>query len=159
MTRVPFADVLDGRTDWLDYIPAYQRDALHSLVGVHGDIEAAAQAWLEASPTHTASFGGASAGRLFFVNVQLAVHRLLCGSDEDADSSARAEVAEQFKTAKAAGIGSLVTVVSDQLGASPTLLAPVIAVVLTVIGQVGFRAWCETVAQLREGNGQANPGG
>jgi hypothetical protein len=140
--------LLDGQTDWLDYVPAYQREAMNSLVNVHGDLEAAAQAWLEASPTNTAGFGGVSGGKIFYGKVRDALHRLICGGDDTA--AARAEIAKELQTAKHAGVASLVTIVSDQVGASPTLLTPAIAVVLTVIGQVGLRAWCETVTELRE---------
>ncbi len=147
MTSPSLPSLLNDQTDWLNYVPAYQRDALNSLVGVHGSLEAAAQAWLEASPTNTAGFGGVSGGRIFYGKVRDALHGVICGGEDT--RAARAEIANKLQTAKDAGLASLVTIVSEHMGASPTVLTPVIAVVLIVIGQVGLRAWCDTVTELR----------
>ena len=73
------AVVLDGRTDWLSELPAYQRDLIEQL-SVGRTPEEVAQAWLEASPAQTVGFGVISTGQIFFDKVLDQIHDLLCDS-------------------------------------------------------------------------------
>ncbi len=138
--------ILASRTEWLSDLPAYQRDLIDQLAQGR-DLAGAAQAWLQAGSPNTAPFGALQGTRIFFEKVLDEMHDLLCSPDKLQDE--RASLAREYGAGKITFTAGVTAYISPALGADPTMLTPVVAVVLTIISQAGLRAWCELQSERR----------
>lgn len=140
------AEVVDSRTDWLQELPAYQRNLLEQLAGER-TLEEAAQAWLAASSPNTAGFSAVSSGKIFYDKIREQVHALLCDSSKYADE--RASLLRELGAGKTSFSASVAALMAPHLGTSGAMITPVIAVILTIASQMSVRAWCQMQAELR----------
>lgn len=140
------ASILAARTEWLSDLPAYQRDLVDQLAQGR-DLPDAAQAWLQAGSPNTAPFGALQGARIFFDKVLDEIHDLLCSEDKFQEE--RASLAQEYGAGKITFTAGVTTYISPVLGADPTMLTPVIAIVLTIISQAGLKAWCAMQSERR----------
>ena len=142
--------ILVSRPEWLSDLPLFQQDLIEQLREGR-ELDEVARAWLEASSPNTAPFGALQGAKLFYEKVVDQVHDLLCDQDKYEDE--RASLAREYGTGKTTFAASVTAFVGPLLGADPTMLTPVIAVILTVISQAGLRAWCELQSERRARDG------
>ncbi len=140
--------ILAARTEWLSDLPAYQKDLVDQLAQGR-DLAGAAQAWLQAGSPNTAPFGALHGDSILFDKVLDEIHDLLCSADKFQDE--RASLAQEYGAGKVTFTAGVTAYISPVLGADPTMLTPVVAIILTIISQAGLRAWCELQSERRAG--------
>ncbi|SCX49567.1 hypothetical protein SAMN03159343_2225 [Klenkia marina] len=138
--------VLSSNTDWLLDLPNYQKDLIDQLSRTRGWAETA-EAWLQAASPNTAPFGVMAGARIFYQKVLDEVHDLLCSRDKYDEE--RRTLAKEYGAGKITFTAGVTSYIAPALGADPTMLAPVVAIVLTIVGQASLRAWCELHSENR----------
>lgn len=142
-------DLSGGLEDWIGGLPLYQQGSVRRLAETAPDLSRAAEAWLTVRASgDTAPYGGRGRSSLFFETFLDELHDLLCGGDRYQQT--RERVGEQLKTGHAAVVASISAAVAPSLGAAAPLIAPAVAIVLTIIGQVGLTTWCTTQERRRD---------
>lgn len=140
--------ILAGTKAYLDDLPAYQSALVHSLLQSGLSEEEAAAIWLDGATKDLATFGSHGTSSLFYRKFIEELHAFLCS--EERYGADREELFRQFKTGQASAIGLMSAALSPHLGAAGALLAPAIALVLTLIGKLGLNAWCAMVSEREE---------
>jgi hypothetical protein len=84
------------------------------------------------------------------------LHDLLCA--EERYQEERASLVHEYKAGQSTFVASVAVVLAPYLGAGVQLVAAAVAVTLSVIGQVGLKAWCATQSQRRGRVGAPPPG-
>jgi hypothetical protein len=153
------ASILDEGSDWLAELPAYQQNLIAKLQ-VNRGLEETARAWLEAGPgPQTVGFSAIDGARIFYEKVLDQLHEFLCDSNKYVEE--RANLLQEYKAGQTSFVAGVTTFIAPHVGTSPTLLAPAIAVILTVISQASLRAWCEMQSERRDrsdsDDGKASP--
>jgi hypothetical protein len=75
------------------------------------------------------------------------LHDLLCVGERYQEE--RANLIKEYKAGQSTFVASIAVVLAPYLGAGVQLVAAAVAVALSVIGQVGLKAWCATQPQRR----------
>ncbi|WP_147263848.1 hypothetical protein [Prauserella sp. PE36] len=141
------SSILESRSSWLDELPKYQRDLIREL-GRSGDLEAAARSWLEAgSVSHTAEFGVLGGARVFYEKVLDELHDLLCVASKYTEE--KAKILQEYKAGQASFVAMVTSFIAPHVGTSSPLLAPVVAVILTIIAQASLKTWCSMQVERR----------
>lgn len=144
-----------GLTDWLEALPAYQRDTINKMLEGRDPIEVSL-AWLSSTgPANTEPFGAIrNAPNVFYDNLLEQLQSLLCSN------KSYIKERDDLKGSIKAGRATLVTAVSGyvapHLGASPILLAPAVALILAVLTKTGSDSLCTTLNQLIEDRKSTN---
>lgn len=138
--------ILAARSEWLSDIAAYQKDLVDQLMQGRDPIYAA-QAWLQAGSPDTAPFGALQGAKIFFDKVLDEIHDLLCSPEQFQEQ--RESLAREYGAGKITFTAGVTAYISPALGADPTMLTPVVAIILTIISQAGLRAWCEVQSERR----------
>ena len=136
-------------TDWLEALPAYQRETINKMLVGRDPIEVSL-AWLAVQDLQTqnlsALFG--STPNVFYDSLLEQLQSLLCGKKDYIKER------DDLKGSINAGRATIVTAVSGyiapHLGASPILLAPAVALILAVLTKTGSDSLCTTLNQLIE---------
>jgi hypothetical protein len=142
--------VLDSNPDdWLSALPVYQQRGIEALLSGRAP-EQAAMMWLtQAGPADTAPFGGLRTGAsLLYKNVLVEIRKLLCGDNEYLEE--RKDVQAAIGTSKVALIATLAAAIGPHLGAAAVFIAPVVAIVLSVVAKAGAVTVCQALEALVE---------
>ncbi len=118
----------------------YQSSAMLDLIARHGN-EEAARIWLGSNgPTDTQRFGGSGQSAPFWDKFQGEFRLFVCGGEKY--EKERAQLVSKGKVAAGFTVGIISSAISIHLGIAATLLSPVVAVMLYIVGKLGINAWC-----------------
>jgi hypothetical protein len=127
----------------LAVLKPYQVNVISELVQKHGE-EEAAKLWLSArGPSDTQKFGGPGSQdpTPFWNKFNDELRLFICG-----DKKYKKEREKLFAEGKPASL-VIVSVISGFLGSTlgfaPSLVTPVVAIMLHLIGKIGVNAWCK----------------
>ena len=127
--------------NWVEALPAYQREIVHELLGQGLSAEEAASKWLNSTgPSNTFPFGAGPGQSVFYEKLVEEVEAFLCGSERYAED--RKRFFAEFQAKHAYIVGGISVSVAPALGAAAPLLAPAIALTLLTIGRITLNAWC-----------------
>jgi hypothetical protein len=84
------------------------------------------------------------------------LHDLLCAGERYQEE--RASLVKEYKAGQSTFVASVAVVLAPHLGAGVQFVAAAVAVALSVIGQVGLRAWCASQSERRNQVGPSPPG-
>lgn len=133
--------------DWVGVLPPYQQDLLRDMLSRNDPVEVSIT-WLSTSgPNDTAPFGGVRQGAsLFYDKLLEQVRILLCGST--GFEQERAQLVRDAHAGRAVIVTGVAGAVAPAIGASPVVLAPVIALTLAVVSRAGIQTICETLDSI-----------
>ncbi len=133
---------------WLDALESYQRHSLEALGLGELDPEEVAKAWLDATTSHTITFGAGGDSRPFFDNIKREILRFIC--DSDSYETEKAQLRRQSNVTELFAVSVISRAISPVVGASNVFLAPLVAVILFSIAKVTVAAVCETFRQEKQ---------
>jgi hypothetical protein len=159
-------DLVQADVDWIgdSDIPESERDDLYRIAdrSLSSAEQLASPRWAQVVILDEAPGGKQAPGpRLTFGDrVFNELHDFLCTSSTTYERQ-RSEISEKFRIGEAGLVAALTTAVTPYIGASAIIVAPGIALSLTIIGHAGLNAWCAAqrdrrarheheVAQFRE---------
>jgi hypothetical protein len=160
-------DLVQADVDWIgdSEIPESERDDLYRIAdrSLSSAEQLASPRWGQAVILDEAPGGVGKQLRprlTFGDRVFNELHDFLCTSSTTYERQ-RSEISEKFRIGEAGLVAALTTAVTPYIGASAIIVAPGIALSLTIIGRAGLNAWCaaqhdrrarheQEVAQFRE---------
>lgn len=146
---------LSGTFDeWLKTVPDYQQRILIEMSESGKHIDDLPALWLSSSVTPDSSaYGSGGFGKsIYYDHFLNHIHDLLCSPKKEfADQ--RNSLLKDAGLGKAALVAGITHTISPMLVAAPALLAPAVAVLLFVIGQLGIRTWCSVQTERRRTSG------
>lgn len=147
-------ELLKGsETEWIDALPAYQREIIKSLISQGKTPEEAATAWLSASgPANTFTLGTVPGRSLFYEKLLDEVEAFICREDKYQEE--RNKLLTDFKSTAVQGyiIGAISVAIAPTVGAAAAFIAPAVAVILLTITRIGRNAWCAMRKEQRSGS-------
>lgn len=134
-------------TDWVEALPAYQRELIMQMLA-HRDPLEVALAWLNSTgPTNTEPFGAfRTASNAFYDSLLSQLFALLCGKTEFIDE--RRELIRNAKAGRTALVAATAGIIAPHLGISVVLVAPAIALTFAMMTQASKDSACATLKQL-----------
>lgn len=134
-------DVLEPNANYLEALPAYQRNTIEKLLENGLDYEDAANVWLSANgPANTFPFGAEVKKNLFVEKLKDEVGALMCNEEKYVEE--RKEIIAKCKGAGSAIITIITAYLAPVVGATPALILPAVALIFNVISKIGVNAWC-----------------
>lgn len=128
--------------DWLTELKVYQKNSIETLVGKYGE-EVAVEKWLSANgPKDNVPFGGIQATdtKPFLDKFKEEFKKFICNHPDYEEE--RKKLNEKSPLVKAIWISVISAALGATLGFAATLLAPAVAVMLSIVGKVGLNAYC-----------------
>ncbi|ETT55440.1 hypothetical protein BSK66_32355 [Paenibacillus odorifer] len=137
-------DIFEGNSEeWLDALPTYQKNIVTDLLHAHSP-ELAANVWLEATIENNSPFSSVPSEdkKKYFNFLMDEIQKLLCGNPEY--DNQRNEILELFNKndSKAVIVSFISTFIGANFGLSAVFIAPVIVIILMIIGKTSLNAWC-----------------
>lgn len=127
--------------DFIDILPSYQKNTLRALSEQGRSNEEIAQIWLEANgPANNFPFGSERKKNSFYEHVKVEVEEFICNEEKYKEEKKR--FADLIKTGKLAAVSSMAIAIANVVGASATLIVPVIVLILDTASKMGINAWC-----------------
>lgn len=143
------ADLLEEDTDWLAAIRQRDAEQLRGVLAYESDVMTAATIWASAKfgvAGDNAAQPSRQAKRLVDY-VQDEVHEFLCA--EDKYQSERAELVQKGADSRTAVVALIAANIGPYFEGGATVILPIVALILTIIGRVGLRAWCAMQRERR----------
>jgi len=128
--------------NWLSELKAYQRNSIVTLIDEYGE-ENAVEKWLSANgPKDNVPFGGLQSTdtKPFLDKFKTEFKKFVC-NHPDYDEE-RKKLNMESPVVKAIWISVISAALGATLGFAATLLAPVVAVMLSLVGKMGLNAYC-----------------
>jgi hypothetical protein len=149
---MPELEALFAENDnWLEALPAYQRQTIEALLNAGKTPDEVAQLWLTTSgPANTSPHGAGRFPSLFYDKLIEEVERFVC--DDPTYAAERQNLLHEVGAGKAFLVGAIATALAPHLGVAAAVIGPSIALILQIVSRVGARAWCETRAAMRAAN-------
>ena len=130
-------------TDWLSELKPYQRNSIEILIKNYGE-EKAAEIWITSNgPLNNIPFGGERVKdtKPFFDRFKTEFGKFICGHpDYDED---RKKLGIESPNIKSMIIAAISGALGARLGLATTLLAPAVVLLLSCVGKMGLKAYCQ----------------
>lgn len=131
---------------WYTCLKPYQKNMIEQLVSKYGE-EKAAEEWLIArGPVQTVTFGGTPANAAetthYWTRLKDEFDKLICGHPDY-----EKEQKKILTAGKTIGLGSVTALanwLSPVIGMSPSMLVPVLVLILHTTSKMGVNAYCST---------------
>jgi hypothetical protein len=142
--------IFSEKADWLEALPHYQRDPITELLNKGKDPQEVAQLWLTISgPSNTAPYGvGAGFASVFYEKLLDELEKFFC--DDPEYSEQRREIVSGLGKGRTYVVVAIAAAIAPHLGASEKLLAPAIALILLAATNIGVKAGCEALSEVRK---------
>lgn len=128
-------------SDWTGTLKTYQKTSIELLLEKNSE-EEAAKLWLSANGvSSTKQFGGSGNSEPFWERFVSEFRDFICGSEKY--SKEREQLSSQAPVANAMFVGVISGAIGSTLGFAASLLAPVVAILLFIVGKVGVNAYCK----------------
>lgn len=128
--------------DWLSELKTYQKNAIETLIGEFGE-EKAIEKWLSANgPKDNVPFGGIQTNdtKPFLDKFKVEFKKFVCNHPDYKEE--RKKINMESPVVKAIWISVISASLGATLGFAATLLAPVVAIMLSIVGKMGLNAYC-----------------
>ena len=129
--------------DWLLELKKYQRDSISALIKEFGEEEAISK-WLSAQgPKDNVPFGGIQSqnSKPFLDKFKSEFKKFICNDPEYQEERKKLNV--ESPVIKALYISVISSALGATLGFAATLLAPAVAIMLSIVGRIGINAYCK----------------
>lgn len=135
--------------DWIEPLPAFQRDILVQMRDNIGEVDELVDAWLGSLMIPgTTGFGSTMDRTPWSSLVRNAIHDYLCSSDQETKERRNTDLA-------AAGlsqnlfVGMVAAYVAPLVPLSAAFLVPAVAIVLCIAARIGVKAFCARMTEAR----------
>jgi hypothetical protein len=137
---------IDGTAeDWIGALPRHEAETIRAMSASGKKLDAIALTWLtKAGPDNTFPFGGESVQEGFYQRIKEELHKLICG--DPSYEKLRKQIAGQLKQHKGKVVGMIAAAVGAIIGLAAVALVPVVAIILSIVAEVGVNAWCKAPA-------------
>jgi hypothetical protein len=136
---IPSADP----AEWIELLKPYQRNTITAFVS-QGSLEDAAKKWLSATGSpNIVPFGGSGDTKPFWDRFATEFKKFVC--DDAAYTEEKKALGSESAPIKALLISAMSAAIGATLGYAATLLAPAVALLLCIVGQMGKNAYCAGV--------------
>ncbi|WP_438461973.1 hypothetical protein [Marinomonas sp. PE14-40] len=126
--------------EWLEPLKSYQKNTILELSSKHG-VEEAVKLWISAQgPKSTVGFGGGSSPEPFYDRFLEEFRKFMCG--DSSYEEVRQQLGMESNLVKNVCIITISAAIGATLGFAATILAPAVAALLFLVGQMGVNAWC-----------------
>lgn len=128
--------------EWLSPLKKYQKDSISVLIDKYGEDDAITK-WLTAKgPSNNVSFGGEpiSDNSPFIDRFKDEFKKFICNHPDY--ERQRTSLNLESPVVKSIFISVISSAIGATIGFTATLLAPVIAIMLSTVGQIGVNAYC-----------------
>lgn len=133
------------REDWIGALSKHEAETIKAMVASGLSLESVALNWLtKAGPDNTFPFGGENVEKGFFQRIQNELRKLICG--DPSYDKLRKQIAGQLKQHKGKVVGMIAAAVGAIVGLSAVAIVPVVAIILSLVAEVGVNAWCANPA-------------
>ncbi|NEW78733.1 MAG: hypothetical protein GZ086_04775 [Gelidibacter sp.] len=129
--------------DWLSELKAYQKNTIETLISEYGE-EEAVEKWLSANGSKdNIPFGGIQTNdtKPFLDKFKAEFKKFICNHPDYEEE--RKKLNMESPVAKAIWISVISAALGATLGFAATLLAPVVAIMLSIVGKMGLNAYCQ----------------
>ncbi len=129
--------------DWLSELKVYQKKSIEKLVDEFGEEEAMGK-WLSANgPKDNVPFGGIQTNdsKPFLEKFKTEFKKFICNHPDYEEERKKLNV--ESPISKAIWISIISAALGATLGFAATLLAPAVAIMLSIVGKMGINAFCE----------------
>jgi hypothetical protein len=128
--------------NWLSELKAYQRNSIVTLIDEYGE-ENAVEKWLSANgPKDNVPFGGIQTAdtKPFLDKFKTEFKKFVCNHPDYEED--RKKLNLESPIVKGIWISVISAALGATLGFAATLLAPAVAVMLSIVGKMGLNAYC-----------------
>lgn len=148
-------ELFSGSPDeWLRALPGYQAQGVAQLLRQRTPEEAAISWMSGAGSNDTAPFGGVkNAASLLYQNVLIEIRKLLCGDRSYQEE--RQQVLALAGAGKTAIVAAISVAIGPHLGTAAVFIAPVVAIILSIVARASTSTVCEAMADLIQGQGDS----
>jgi hypothetical protein len=137
---------IDGTSaDWISALSKHEAETIRAMSASGINLPDIAPNWLtRAGPENTFPFGVESVPKGFYQRIKDELHKLICGDPSYKDL--RKQIATQMKQHKGKVIAMIAAAVGALIGLSAVAIVPVVAIILSIVAEVGVNAWCKVPA-------------
>jgi hypothetical protein len=130
--------------EWLNELKPYQKNSISILIEKFG-IEKAAEIWITSNgASSNVPFGGIPQHtQPFFDRFKTEFQKFICGHPDY--ENYRKKLGAESPIIKTLYISMISSAIGATIGFSATLLAPAVAILLSVVGQMGLNAYCKGI--------------
>jgi hypothetical protein len=148
-----FLQELEKHENIISILPVYQRKTIETLLQQGRSNEEIAEIWLEANgPSNTFPFGTENKKNAFFEKLKIEVEDFICNEEKYIEE--RKQVIEKCRAGSLVGITSLTAFIAPIIGTAPSLILPVVVLILDTALKMGINAWCSLRREIGEGQAQ-----
>lgn len=127
--------------EWLDTLPMFQRVPIMDLLEKGAGLEELSTILLSSPKIdNNAPFGGMGILKNYAEEFRKEFGRFVCGDEFYADL--RSQVSTSWEKGRTPVLVAISGVIGAQIGVAAAVLMPVVAVAVSILSQVGIRAWC-----------------
>ncbi|KAA0956137.1 hypothetical protein FQ085_14940 [Planococcus sp. ANT_H30] len=144
-----FLEGSEGKINLINVLPVYQRKIIQELLEQGKSNEEIAEIWLEANgPANTFPFGTENKKNAFFEKLKIEVEDFICNDEKYIEE--RKQVIEKYKSSELVGVTTLTACIAPVIGTAPSLILPVVVLILDTVLKMGVNAWCALRIEQRE---------
>jgi len=141
--------IFSEKADWLEALPKYQREPIVQLLDSGKTPQEVAQIWLTTpGPANTATYGVQHVALVFYDKLIDELESFFC--DDKKYVEERREIASGLGKGRTYVVVAIASYIAPHLGASDKLLAAPIALFLLAATNMGIKAGCEALAEIRK---------
>lgn len=129
--------------NWIEALPAYQRNSIHLMREKGGSYEYIASVWIAAGTSNTAPFSSGEVPKpdtKFSERLLKELRAYLCG--EKRYEKDRKKMLASGKEVHVFVVSSISVAIAPHIGSAGAVIAPIVALALANIGKVSLNAWC-----------------
>ena len=143
------SEILNVNPDsWINSLNTYQKDIINKLYEQTNSYEEVANKWLTATIPMNVPFGTQKNSSIFFGKVLDEIEAFFTGDEKYKDS--RLAILKESGFVQKYIVVGISIALAPVLGTSASFLAPVVAIVLLIIGKMGLNAWIATRREKKE---------
>ena len=143
------SEILNVNPDsWINSLNTYQKDIINKLYEQTNSYEEVANKWLTATIPMNVPFGTQKNSSIFFEKVLDEIEAFFTGDEKYKDN--RLAILKESGFVQKYIVGGISIARAPVLGTSASFLAPVVAIVLLIIGKMGLNAWIATRREKKE---------
>jgi hypothetical protein len=142
--------LLDNPSEWINGLPAFQRETIDALLTSGLSYEDAAKSW--ASTTTENTFGFSASGSVgkkgaFVENLKHEIRKFLCGDKKY--KTERDGLFGQKGLARTYIVTQIAVSISPHISVASTVISPIVALLLASFGKIALNAWCSLDEQAQ----------
>ncbi len=127
--------------DWINELKLYQKNSIQKLL-LNNTPEKVAEIYITSTgPQHTIPFGGERDTKPFWDRFREEFRKFIC--DDNAYFEEKLRLSKESTVTRTMYISAISAALGATIGFSATLLAPTVAILLSIVVKMGINAYCK----------------